>query len=260
VGRFHIAAGLVAAFAGLFLASPAQGQETAAPTLSLPDTEKVQTLKFGTSRDHATTGFTLDVEGAADPKNPQRPNASVRGDMVSAEGNRIQRSRVTVSRVEPNGTGGLDVDVRVDPGSAPAGRYTATVQFGGAGYKANVPVTLQATLKDSAVLPIVLAFVGWIAGTLLKLVTDLFGTATVNVQRKTIGEWLKAGGWSMLVGGFLGAATAFAVAYLPNDIWGASSSDWLKLLGAAFAAATAGNTAADGIAGALSSSSRPVNH
>lgn len=237
---------LCLASVAVLLALPWSGAlAQSAPTLTIPDTEKLQVIKFGFSRDATPGGFSLDPQNVADPKSVPVPRASVRGDMVSEEGERIRRAQVTVPTITPNGTGGLDVDVLVDPGKAPPGRYTTTVQFGGSGYSGILPVTIEARLKAHPVLAIALALLGFVLGVGLKVVSDLFGAAQVGVARKTLGEWLKNGGWPMLASGAVGAGIAWAAAYLPNDTWGATPSDLLTLVGTAMAVSVAGSEVGD---------------
>jgi hypothetical protein len=205
----------------------------------------VQTFKFKASDGPKTSGFTVDVTRAPDPKDPPSPNVSVRGDHVSEQDNKIPRSHVKVSRIEPNGTGGLDVDVRVDPSDADAGRYTTTLQFGGRGYSGTLPVVIQVSRKDTIWIAVLCAFLGWLAGSGLKLVTDLFGAKTQPVTNRGLGHWLTSGGIPILVGGFLAAAAACLLSYLPNDTWGADTTDLLRLGGTALGAAVAGNSVGD---------------
>jgi hypothetical protein len=248
VWRIPVAAILFAAYIGFGLATPPGAQAQDKPTLSIPDTEKVQVVRFGQGRDEKTPGFTIDVNGASDPSNPPIPKWSVRGDMISEGGDRIPRNQVSVTQITPNGTGGLNVDVRVDPKGAGAGRYTTVVQFGQGGYANTLPVTIEARLRTFFLWPLLVAGGGWLVGALLKMLSDLFGTAKVTVKagkKKGLSAWLNAGGWPMLAGGLVGAVIAWAAAYFPSDAWGGNASEWLKLAGAAIGAAVAGTTVAD---------------
>lgn len=245
--RGLVTTGVVGVCLGSVLTTPILAHAEAGPTLSIPDTEKVQVLRFGQSRDAKTAGFTLDVNGVTDTNNLPTPKASVRGDMVSESGDRIPRSQVAVARINPNGTGGLDVDVQVVPKGAGAGRYTTVVQFGQGGYANTLPVTIEVRLRVLWLWAALLAVGGWLVGSLLKMLSDLFGTAQVETggKKKSLSTWLAAGGWPMLAGGLVGALGAWAGAYFPSDTWGGTASDWLKLAGAAVGASVAGTTVAD---------------
>jgi hypothetical protein len=77
------------------------------------------------------------------------------------------------------------------------------------------------------------------------LLSDLYGVVNMGTQASSLSEWLTNGGWPMLASGLVGAAIAWAVAYLGNDIWGAESTDYLKLIGTAMAASVAGSQVGD---------------
>jgi len=232
------------------LGGPARAQEPAKPeqpTLSIPDAEKVQAIRFDESRDADTADFTIDAKGSSG-STPPVPRASVRGDLISEQGGRIKRNLVSVPKIAPNDVGsGFDVTIRVHPAGRGAGRYTGTVQFGGAGYQSTLPITVEATLREGVGIAALLAFVGWLFGVAIKGVVDLFTAPGENIRsRASVRRWVWRKGFIAVAAlGLVGAAAAWALTYYPNHTWGAGDLDEAKLFGAAFAAVVTGTTFAD---------------
>ncbi len=232
---------------------------------------------FDEDRDPETRSFTLEARPPLKPKPKLRFEFA--GDLLTEDGDAFPMDQIDVV---PKRTkfGNVEVKVTLRPEGdvdVEAGAYTGTLAVAGKRVEPGA-VTLSATLRDSKGKAIVWALLGFFLGLLVKvagdfsrmkpgqveqiaasaLLTDRGQKISAAVKRQMLErvaqgdryfklrQYFLSGSFaSSVLLGLLGAASAYALAYLANDTWGADSLDNWKVAAAAFAGVLTGVSGAD---------------
>lgn len=218
------------------------------PTLTISQTDGLQTVRFDDSRAADTATFSIGVEPAPDTEtDPPPPRVAVQGDLISVEKRRLPRRNVSITELKWDGVAHFQATVQITPPkNAKPGRYTGTVSFGGPSYAAPLSVSVAASLRSNIGWAVLIALAGWIAGVIVKGLSDLFATPGERIRSKTsIRKYFLREGFIVTAAlGLVGAGAAWAFGYLANEVW-AADADGVKLFFTALACVVTGTTLAD---------------
>jgi len=246
----------------------------ASATKVVPQTETIK-FPFREETDPQSRSFTLEARPPL-PKN-LKARYEIAGDLIDEEGDAFPERQIRV-KVKRADLGNVKVKVTLDPKDrvdVEPGEYTGTLTVAGKGIEPGA-VTIAASIRDPKSKAFFWAVLGFLIGLLVKIAGDFSRmkpgrveqtaaelliksrSATTAVKRQALervaqGEryfkvrkyfWSASFASSFLLG-FLGAATAYALAYLGNDSWGADNLDNWKVAAAAFAGVLTGVSGAD---------------
>jgi hypothetical protein len=251
-----------------------KAKQKSSATKVVPQTETIR-FPFREDQDPQTRSFTLEAR----PPLPKDLKAryEVAGDLIDEEGDAFPESQIRV-KVKRADLGNVKVRVRLDPKDrveVEPGEYTGTLTVAGKKIEPGA-VTIDASIRDPKAKAIVWALLGFLIGLLVKIAGDFSRmkpgrieqavattlmrsrTATTAVKREALervaqGEryfklrqyFLSGSFASSFLLGVLGAGSAYALAYLGNDSWGADDLDNWKVAAAAFAGVLTGVSGAD---------------
>jgi hypothetical protein len=257
----------------------AQGQKkkTKATKVVVPAQTETIRFRFDEDRDPITRTFNLE---ARPPLKPKRDVLFEAGDLVTDEGDVFPQKQIEVT-TEPSDFGNVQVIVTLTPRGkvdVEPGEYTGTLAVAGERIDPGA-VTLSATLRDAKSKAIIWALLGFFIGLLVKIAGDFSrmkpgpieqlaaialladparkpqegDPSTTDLERAaaakrtfTPKDYFWSGSFfSSILLGLGGAGTAYALAYLANDSWGADSLDNWKVAAAAFAGVLTGVSGAD---------------
>jgi hypothetical protein len=244
---------------------------------------QTETVRFPFDEDRGSESRSFTLEARPPLGKARKVDVELGGDLLDEDGRAFPEDQIDVT-VERSTFGNVKATMKLDPDDVEPGEYTGTLTVAGKRIEPGA-VTVSATLRDAKSKAIVWALLGFFIGLLVKVAGDfsrmkpgpietaaarlldehthdakLARTATTaeavaasNVGQAAEGkrpfkakEYFWSGSFaSSLLLGLLGAGTAYALAYLSNDTWGADSLDNWKVAAAAFAGVLTGVSGAD---------------
>jgi hypothetical protein len=232
---------------------------------------QTETVRFPFDEDRGSQTRTFTVEARPPLGKARKVEVELGGDLLDEDGRAFPEDQINVT-VERSTFGNVRATMKLDPDDVEPGEYTGTLTVAGKRIEPGA-VTVSATLRDAKSKAIVWALLGFFIGLLVKIAGDfsrmkpgpveqaaaegvVAGNPRVAKERQerlaagkrpfTVKEYFWSGSFfSSLLLGLLGAGTAYALAYLSNDTWGADSLDNWKVAAAAFAGVITGVSGAD---------------
>lgn len=203
---------------------------------------KTQQFTFGEDRDEMARTIVL----AAEPDLPAGAKlvAEPAGDLEAEGGGDSFPLQDVTSKAVVNGFGDVLLTVCLDAKDVGRGRYVGSVQVGGVNVT-TASVALEATLRDSFLLALILALFGMIIGLGAKVLADLTKDPEAEVKRAWIAQYVRRGAFAVAaLLGLLGVVVSLWKIYDLDPTWG-SSEDLVKIVLAGVALQVTGGTFVD---------------